>query len=52
MTYSEDVPHNRATQETQEFLIHRIEALQKRVLYLEAQNEVLEQEFNISNLNK
>tara|TARA_R110000796_G_scaffold76166_4_gene170447 strand:+ start:471 stop:623 length:153 start_codon:yes stop_codon:yes gene_type:complete len=47
MTYSEDVTRTRATPETQEFLLHRIEALQKRVQYLEAQNEVLEQELNL-----
>tara|TARA_R110001632_G_scaffold57007_2_gene139477 strand:- start:207 stop:365 length:159 start_codon:yes stop_codon:yes gene_type:complete len=52
MTHSEDVPRTRATQETQQFLLYRIEALQKRVEFLEIQNEFLEQEFNISNLNK
>tara|TARA_R110001592_G_scaffold14653_1_gene65335 strand:- start:19267 stop:19425 length:159 start_codon:yes stop_codon:yes gene_type:complete len=52
MTYSEDVTRTRATEENQQFLLHRIEALQKRVEFLEAQNEVLQQEFNISNLNK
>tara|TARA_R110000787_G_scaffold11896_1_gene38824 strand:+ start:2068 stop:2226 length:159 start_codon:yes stop_codon:yes gene_type:complete len=52
MTHSEDVSRTRATQETQEFLLQRIDALKKRVQFLEAQNEVIEQEFNISNLNK
>tara|TARA_R110000822_G_scaffold252692_3_gene379318 strand:+ start:479 stop:631 length:153 start_codon:yes stop_codon:yes gene_type:complete len=47
MTHSEDVSRTRATQETQDFLLQRIDALQKRVQFLEAQNEVLEQELNI-----
>ena len=51
MTYSEDV-NRAASTDTIDFLNARIEALQKRVEYLEIQNEFLEKEFNISNLNK
>mgnify|MGYP003666802410 FL=1 len=47
MTHSEDVSRTRATQETQEFLIHRIEAMEKeihklnqRIVFLEAVLEV------------
>lgn len=44
MTYSEDVKRATST-ETVDFLNARIEALEKRVEFLEAQNE-------INNLNK
>ena len=44
MTYSEDVRRT-ATYDTIDFLNMRIEALEKRVEFLEAQNE-------INNLNK
>ena len=44
MTYSEDV--NRAAS------TDTIDALQKRVEYLEKQNKWIEEEFNINNLNK
>tara|TARA_R110000822_G_scaffold37245_3_gene104425 strand:- start:576 stop:743 length:168 start_codon:yes stop_codon:yes gene_type:complete len=47
MTYSEDVPRTRATEETQEFLLQRIEAMDKeihklnqRIVFLEAVLEV------------
>ena len=39
MTYSEDVRRT-ATYDTIDFLNMRIEALEKRVEYLEAQNEI------------
>jgi|TARA_R110000772_G_scaffold18578_2_gene52520 hypothetical protein len=44
MTYSEDVKRT-ATYDTIDFLNMRIEALEKRIEFLEAQNE-------INNLNK
>ncbi len=51
MTYSEDV--NRASStDTLDFLNARIEALEKRVQFLELQNKWIENEFNINNLNK
>ena len=43
MTHSEDVTRTRATQETQEFLLQRIEALEKHVEFLSAQLEVAKQ---------
>tara|TARA_R110000787_G_scaffold58611_1_gene133366 strand:- start:388 stop:549 length:162 start_codon:yes stop_codon:yes gene_type:complete len=51
MTYSEDV-NRAASTDTIDFLNARIEALQKRVEYLETQNKWIEEEFNINNLNK
>ena len=51
MTYSEDV-NRAASPDTIDFLNARIEALQKRVEYLETQNKWIEEEFNINNLNK
>jgi hypothetical protein len=51
MTHYEDVKRA-ATPTTIDFLNARVKALEQRVEYLEIQNEWLEQEFNISNLNK
>ena len=51
MTYSEDVKRA-SSNETVDFLNARIEALQKRVKFLEEQNKWIENEFNINNLNK
>jgi tetrahydromethanopterin S-methyltransferase subunit G len=40
MTHSEDVPRFRSAEQNQEFLLFRIDALQKRVEFLEAQSEI------------
>ncbi len=50
MTHYENVKRN-SSLETINFLNARIEALQKRVQYLEEQNRWIEKEFNINNLN-
>lgn len=50
MTYSEDLL--RIKEYRIEAMGNEIDKLKERIQYLEAQNEVLEQEFNISNLNK
>jgi chaperonin cofactor prefoldin len=51
MTGSEDIKRVVNT-DIVDFLNARIEALESRVEYLEIQNQWIEQEFNISNLNK
>jgi hypothetical protein len=49
MTHSEDLPRFRSAEQNQDFLLFRIEALQKRVEFLEAQNEILQTNIEIYN---
>jgi hypothetical protein len=44
MTHSEDVPRFRSAEQNQEFLLHRINALENHINFLEARLEIADKE--------
>ena len=49
MTHSEDLPRFSSAEQNQDFLLFRIDALQKRVEFLEALNEIYELDLKTQN---
>jgi|TARA_B110000977_G_C10807275_1_gene388822 hypothetical protein len=48
MTHSEDVPRFRAAEQNQEFLLHRINALENHINFLEARLEIADKENSLT----